>query len=94
MGNLIDLGKKAKVVLEKKNLNTVKADIQVAVDISGSMSSMFSNGTVQEIIDRLLGIGVNMDVDDSIDVFAFNTGAKFIGTANRSNHKDFINDVF
>jgi hypothetical protein len=94
LANLIDLTKKVEVVLEKNNLVGVKADVILAQDISGSMSGEFYNGTVQEVITRLLAVGMKMDVDKSIDVFAFNTGSRHIGEANEGNHANFVKDVF
>lgn len=92
MTSLIDLTKKAKVVLEKKQLFGEKAQVVYVIDISGSMSSLYSNGTVQELTDRLLGIGMNLDDNQSIDVFAFGSGNYEIGTATAGNHANFIND--
>lgn len=92
MGNLIDLTKKAGIVLEKKNLVGVQAQIVLAIDRSGSMMTEYHDGTVQEIVDRLLGIGMNMDVDKSIDVFAFDHEARHVGVATQSNHSNFVRD--
>jgi len=94
MGNLIDLTKKSGIVLEKNGLADVIANIKVATDVSGSMWGRFQNGTVQEVLDRLLGIGMNMDANKSIEVFAFNTASKYIGTVNEKNHADFVKKVF
>jgi hypothetical protein len=94
MGNLIDLTKKAAVILEKKQLSNVKAQVKIAIDQSGSMSGLYSNGTVQELIDRLLGIGMNMDLDKSIDVYAFSNEAKEVGQVTEGNHIGFVNNVF
>ncbi|BCT30422.1 VWA domain-containing protein [Bacillus velezensis] len=90
MGNLIDLSKKAKIQLEKKQLLDVKAEIVFVIDTSYSMGSLYNNGTVQELVDRLLGIGMNMDTNKSIDVFSFSDRAKEIGRANEKNHMDYV----
>lgn len=90
MGNVIDLRKKSGIVLEKLGLAGVQANIVFAIDKSGSMDDDFDNGTVQEQADRFIGIGMNMDPDKSIDVYAFNNQSQYIGTANESNHKDFV----
>lgn len=90
MGNLIDLNKKAKIVLEKKSLVNVKAEIYFAIDRSGSMYYEYQNGIVQELIDRLLGIGMNMDVNKQIEVFQFDHGARYVGTATADNHTNFV----
>lgn len=90
MGNLIDLSKKAKIVLEKKNLGGVHAEIVFAIDRSGSMSDEYRDGTVQELIDRLLAIGMNMDVNKQIEVFQFDNSSRYIGTASADNHTNFV----
>lgn len=90
MSNLIDLTKKAGIVLEKKNLSNVKAEIVLVIDRSGSMSERYANGTVQQLVDRLLGIGMNMDVNKEIEVYQFNTGVNYVGTATAANHDNFV----
>jgi hypothetical protein len=92
MGNLIDLTKKASVVLEKKSLTGVQANIVLAIDRSGSMAAEYRNGTVQEVVDRLLGIGMNMDSDKSIDVYQFNGGYNYVGNATEGNHENFVRE--
>lgn len=94
MGNLVDLSKKAGIVLEKKQLTGVKAEIIVATDISYSMYDEFRLGKVQEVLDRLLGIGMNMDTNKAIDVYAFNNKAQHVGEVSERNHADFVKKVF
>lgn len=86
------LNKKAKIVLDKKKLVEVKAEIVVAIDRSGSMYRLYSDGTVQNLVERLLGIGMNMDANKEIDVFQFNQGSKYIGVATEENHANFVRD--
>jgi hypothetical protein len=93
VGNVIDLKKKSGIVLEKKGLAGITANIVFAEDVSGSIAEELNDGVVQETLDRLLGIGMNMDPDKSIDVYTFNTGAKHIGTANEANYKTFVKDA-
>lgn len=90
MGNIIDLSKKARVVLEKKQLINVQAEIVLAIDISGSMHNLFSKGIVQEVVERLLGIGMNMDANKSIDIFAFNTSGYEVGSVSEGNHSGYV----
>ncbi|WP_458458321.1 VWA domain-containing protein [Pseudobutyrivibrio sp.] len=93
MTSLIDLSKKARIVLEKKNIFGEKAQVVVVLDISVSMSNLYDNGTVQELSDRLLGIGMNMDLDKSIDVYAFGEKDHEIGSATESNHQGFVSNM-
>lgn len=93
----LDLTKKvavAKVVLEKKNVFGQKAQIVIATDISGSMSTRFREGKVQELLTRMLGIGMNMDDNKAIDVFAFNGRSHVIGEATEYNIDGFVDNVF
>ncbi len=92
MSNLINLTKKAGIVLEKNKLVGVQAEIVLAIDKSGSMQSLYANGTVQELVERLLGIGMNMDANKEIDVFQFNTSSTYIGSATEANHTSFVKD--
>lgn len=94
MANVVDLGKKVQVVLEKKALTGVRAEIKVATDTSGSMETTFRKGTVQKVIERLLAVGMKMDVNQSIEVYGFNTSSQYVGEANVGNHANFVNDVF
>ena len=92
MSNLINLTKKAGIVLEKKKLAGVKAEIVLVIDQSGSMSSLYKDGTVQELVERLLGIGMNMDANKEIDVFQFNQSSNYVGVATEENHATFVKD--
>lgn len=90
MGNLVNLTKKASIVLEKKSLLGVQAEIVFAIDRSGSMSSRYRQGIVQELVDRMLGIGINMDVNKEIDIFQFNSSSNYVGVATKENHTNFV----
>jgi hypothetical protein len=96
---VLDLTKKVQLVtttLEKKKviIPEVLGDIVIDVDISGSMQGRFGNGTVQELITRLLAIGMVLDQNKSIDVFAFNSGSHEVGSATEKNIDGFVDNVF
>lgn len=93
MSKLINLTKTAKVVLEKKAIFGEKAQVAVADDISISMDDLYYNGTMQELNDRLLSIGMNLDIDKSIDVFAFGRDSHEIGVVTEGNHQGFVDNV-
>jgi hypothetical protein len=95
--NLVKEAEKVHVVLDKIEATTkvdIKANVVVMEDISGSMSWNFSNGVVQDIITKMLAIGMNVDVDGSIDIFAFDDRAYEVGKATKSNIDGFVSDVF
>jgi stress response protein SCP2 len=76
---LVSLAKSAQVSLVKHGLDNHTAKVAICMDVSGSMSDMFNDGTVQAIIERVLGLGINFDDDGAIDVFAFAETSEYIG---------------
>lgn len=68
---LIDLRKKAGIVLEKRGLRNVRARVGLAVDASGSMRGLYDDGTVQRTVERLLALSLRLDDDGSMDLWAF-----------------------
>lgn len=90
---LVSLAKKAAVSLEKKNLRGATAKVVLAVDISASMTSIYRSGQVDRTVQRVLALGLNMDDDGRIPVYAFGSGAYRIGEADAGNYKTFIPDM-
>jgi stress response protein SCP2 len=90
---LVSLAKTAAVSLEKKSLLGSTAKVVLVLDISGSMGGRYSSGEVDRLVQRVLGMGLNMDDDGSIEVYAFGSGAYRIGVADASNYKTFVPDM-
>ena len=68
----IDLQKKSvKIVLEKKNLTNVTARVGLVLDITGSMRTLYKNGTVQKVVERILAIASQFDDDGLLDVWVY-----------------------
>ena len=85
---LVDLAKKAQVILKKKGLDEHIAAVGLCLDTSYSMSGMFGNGTVQTVIERVMGLGINFDDNGAIDVFGFHDQAKDLGELEPKNFRD------
>src|SRR5690606_41023225 len=66
------------------------SDLCSVFDKSASMNNFYKNGTVQEIVDRLLAIGMNMDDNQSIEVFAFDNNAVELEEATAGNHAGYV----
>jgi hypothetical protein len=64
----------------------------LAIDISGSMGGYFARGTVQKSVDQLVGVSLKFDDNGELDMFKFNTGCDYVGTANVNNYDTFIAD--
>ncbi|WP_336604340.1 vWA domain-containing protein [Paenibacillus sp. MMS18-CY102] len=68
----IDLRKKAvSITLTKKNIAGVVARVGVVLDISGSMHSLYQNGTVQDVVERILAIACQFDDNAQLDVWVY-----------------------
>lgn len=90
----ISLEKKAEMVgilLTKKGINQAPVmRVGIAIDISGSMSGLYSSGALQTAFDQMMGVAVKFDDNGELDVFQFNTGCEYVGTSSPSNHADYI----
>lgn len=78
-----------KIVLEKLSFNQ-EIQVAIALDVSISMSSLYRSGVVQELTERLLAIGINMDENQEIDVFTFGENATSIGAVTRQTINGFV----
>jgi stress response protein SCP2 len=70
----IDLRKKlVQITLEKKKLTNVAARVGIVLDITGSMQNLYKNGTVQEVVERILAVASKFDDNGSLDVWVYDT---------------------
>lgn len=88
--NLEKSVQQVKVVLDKIGFDQ-KVNVVLALDISYSMTGSFSSGKVQELVERLLAIGINMDINKEIDVYLFGERAHHAAKAYRENIDSFVN---
>ncbi|MBO6224981.1 MAG: VWA domain-containing protein [Psychrobacter sp.] len=87
---LINLAKKATISLEKHKLQNLTAKVALVLDASGSMNGQYKKGHVQEVVNRLLPIGVSFDDDQSLDCWAFGDKCHYLGDIEFNNYEDFI----
>lgn len=90
---LIDLSKKVKISLEKNEIFGEKAAIVIVLDISISMEGMYDNGLVQEVVEKVLAIGMNMDDDKEIQVYAFGKNSYELEEANEHNIEGYVKNI-
>lgn len=88
---ILDLSKKAKISLEKAGLQDHTAKVALCLDISGSMSSLYRSGKIQEFAERILALGTRFDDDGSIDIFLFGAKAHDAGELTIDNFNGFVN---
>lgn len=68
----------------------VVARVAVAVDKSGSMESLYSNGTVQETVERLLPIGLKMDDNGELDMWIFSDHFQRLPAVREDQFHDYV----
>lgn len=88
-----DLGN-TMVQLTKTNgvdLSTLKARIVVVMDRSGSMSDEYADGTVQNILTRLLPLALQFDDNGELEVFLFQNDCREAEPLTANNYSTYVN---
>lgn len=95
--NLIKLSKSTesfnKICLTKKVDETITARVALVLDYSGSMSELYLSGAIQELVQRLLPVGIRFDDNSAIDIFLFHSGCyghKFIGEVTPDEFEGYV----
>ena len=63
--NVIDLKKKSGLGVDSK------AQVVLALDFSGSMFHLYNNGTVQDVVEKILPFGLAFDDNGEVDFYLF-----------------------
>ena len=87
---LVSLAKPLKVELEKRNLLDCIARVALVLDISGSMSGRYSNGTVQEIVNKILPLAVQFDDDGELNFWYYGSTPKRMNSVNMKNYRNAV----
>lgn len=80
------------VCLSKKNFNNIVAKVAIVLDKSGSMDLLYNNGTVQEVVERVLPIGIKFDDNATLDVWTFNEYADRMDEVTEDDFYDYVNE--
>lgn len=87
---LVNLFKQAGVSLQKVGLDQHRAKVALVLDISGSMSSLYSKGLVQAFAERILALGCKFDDDGAIEVFLFGSQVHQPAPMGLGNARDYV----
>ena len=87
---LVSLAKPLKVQLEKRNLLDCVARVALVLDISGSMTGRYKNGTVQEIVNKTLPLAVQFDDDGELDFWYYGTTCRRMPSVNMNNYETAV----
>jgi len=78
--------KQEPVIKQFKNLK-----VTIALDISGSMDNLFKNGTVQQVVEKLLAVSLSISSNDQLDIWTFNDKSKRLNSVSKSNFQNYVN---
>jgi stress response protein SCP2 len=90
----VDLRKKAEaagVSLQKRGLAGMRAQAVLVLDHSGSMRRRYDSGEVQELVERVLGFVLQIDVDGTVPVIPFDSRVKPTVEVTLDNYRDVVN---
>lgn len=90
---LINLVKSSSLNLDKQNLTGHTAKVALVLDISASMSHLYSTGKVHELVKRAMPLALQFDDDGQIDVFAFGVRSHDVGEYGLSNYTECVPDI-
>lgn len=88
----IDLQKKSvRIVLEKKNITTVRARVGLVLDITGSMRTLYKSGTVQKVVERILAVASQFDDDGLLDVWVYDNEFSRLKPVSEGDFEGYVN---
>lgn len=85
---MVNLSKKASV-----DLGETKARVIAVLDYSGSMSSLYRRGVVQEVLNKLVPLGLTFDDNGEIEVYLFENNYKKMDEMTINNYSDYVHSV-
>ena len=91
---MVSLAKPIKVQLEKKRLTDCVAKVALVMDISGSMSGSYGNGTVQEIVNKVLPLAVQFDDDGELDFWYYGSRCQRMDSVNLYNYENAVPETW
>lgn len=90
----IDLQKKSvKIVLEKKEIANVTARVGLVLDITGSMRTLYKNGTVQKVVERILAIASQFADDGMLDVWVYDNEFSRLKPVTERDFDGYVNRI-
>lgn len=89
---LLDMRKELILNIAKNTaLEGLTAQVVLALDFSGSMEHLYTNGKVQELVERILPLGLAFDDNDEVDFYLFHNGSiKLPENITRTNLNGYI----
>ncbi|MGG4488277.1 vWA domain-containing protein [Metabacillus idriensis] len=92
MSSINLMKKTAGIVLEKKKLTGVVARVGLVLDISGSMRTLYKNGTVQKVVERILAVASQFDDDGMLDVWVYDNEFSRLPSVTERDFANYVNE--
>ena len=86
---------KSLISLEKKSglsFADHRAKVAVVMDYSGSMSSLYRSGAVQEVLTRLMPLALRFDDNGELDVWLFHSHYHRVESMNLDNFESYVKE--
>jgi hypothetical protein len=80
------------MTLTKKRIASIRVQVGMAIDRSGSMDNLYRNNTMQEYVNRIIPLGLMFDDNGAVDTWAFHNSAFPTGTITAKNTETYIRD--
>lgn len=88
--SLVKRQEKLVISLKKKKIAQITLRVASALDISGSMQSLYRNGTVSDFVGKLLPFGMQFDDNQQIDMWAFDNYSSVLPPATADVYDDYV----
>ena len=90
---LVSLYKSAGASLARHGLEGRRAAVYLVIDYSGSMQHHFTDGSVQELADRVLGLSAHFDDDGRVPVVFFSTDVDAVTDIALAGHRGGVERI-
>lgn len=87
---LLSLAKSVQDALTARGLAGHSAKVALALDYSGSMREQYRSGAMQRLVEKVLALGTQFDDDGAIDVFFFDSEARYSGEVTLGNYDGVV----
>lgn len=87
---------KTVVNLEKNtgvSFDGLKSRVNLVLDYSGSMQDMYMDGTVQEVVTKILPLALKFDDNGELDCYLFSNSFKRVKGCTERNYLNYVKDV-
>ena len=80
------------ICLKKNNMENIMARVAVVMDKSGSMFQLYKDGSVQNVIERLLPIAIKFDDNGELDMWLFSDSYKRLRGLTEHDFYGYVNN--